>query len=153
MPHLKIDYRLHSSPGWVQLSKPARALWVSAASWAARFSLDGWIPAAALRPLEGTRKQAAEQVAVGWWEEVEGGWRVVESGLWEFSADRKTIAQHLRDRVIERDGLVCGLCGDDVEEGDMHIDHVRPVSKGGKNELGNLQVAHARCNLRKGNRA
>lgn len=58
----------------------------------------------------------------------------------------------LRRQVIERDGFVCGLCLEPVEADDIHIDHIRPRSLGGGDDLANLQVAHRACNLRKGNR-
>ena len=52
-----------------------------------------------------------------------------------------------------RDGDICGICGSRLSSfGDTHIDHIRPVSRGGGNELGNLRLTHARCNLRRGNR-
>jgi len=66
---------------------------------------------------------------------------------------RETISSVLRAAVIERDGYVCQLCGGDVEPDDVHLDHRRPVSHGGPTTLANLQVAHSRCNLRKGARA
>ena len=31
------------------------------------------------------------------------------------------------------------------------IDHIRPLSKGGSDQVGNLQLLHARCNRIKGN--
>lgn len=65
---------------------------------------------------------------------------------------RKPIPKSLRDYVIERDEYVCGLCGGEVEPDDVHLDHIVPVTHGGQNEAGNLQVAHSICNLRKGNR-
>jgi 5-methylcytosine-specific restriction endonuclease McrA len=34
----------------------------------------------------------------------------------------------------------------------MHIDHIYPVSRGGGDELSNLQVTHSRCNMAKGSR-
>jgi 5-methylcytosine-specific restriction endonuclease McrA len=67
-------------------------------------------------------------------------------------AKRERLNPWLRVQVIERDGYVCGLCGDDVDPDDVHIDHIMPWSRGGKHELSNLQVAHSTCNLRKGNR-
>lgn len=68
--------------------------------------------------------------------------------------DRKRLPlpRHLRLAVIERDGYVCGLCGEDVAPRDLHIDHIRPYSQGGEHRLDNLQVTHAACNLRKGAR-
>lgn len=65
---------------------------------------------------------------------------------------RPSIPQWMRQKVIERDGYSCGLCGGDVEPNDVHIDHIHPWSLGGKHEFDNLQVAHSTCNIRKGNR-
>ncbi len=66
---------------------------------------------------------------------------------------RQNVHPALREAVITRDGLVCRLCDEAVAPGDVHIDHIIPVSKGGPTRLGNLQVAHSTCNIRKGNRA
>ncbi len=64
----------------------------------------------------------------------------------------KTTAE-VRARVAERDGWICGLCGGAIEAvADLHIDHIKPLSLGGKHVEGNLQAAHAVCNLAKGNR-
>lgn len=69
------------------------------------------------------------------------------------AARRPAISQAIRAAVLARDGLVCQLCGGDVELGDVHLDHVKPFSKGGPTTVQNLQVAHSTCNIRKGNRA
>ncbi len=64
----------------------------------------------------------------------------------------KTTAD-VRARVAERDGWICGLCGNAIEAvADLHIDHIKPLSLGGKHVEGNLQATHAACNLAKGNR-
>lgn len=65
---------------------------------------------------------------------------------------RPTIPPALRQQVVDRDGYVCQLCGDDVEPADVHLDHIKPWSKGGQHTLSNLQVTHSLCNLRKGAR-
>lgn len=66
--------------------------------------------------------------------------------------DRKGLSERVRDLVITRDGYVCGLCGLEVPEDDVHMDHIVPRSLGGSDALSNLQVAHSACNMRKGNR-
>jgi hypothetical protein len=63
------------------------------------------------------------------------------------------VSAAMRQKIIERDGHVCGLCGEAIEDPrDIHIDHVRPKSRGGRARPENLQVAHAWCNRSKGNR-
>lgn len=55
-----------------------------------------------------------------------------------------------RDEVIARDGYVCGICGGGVAPDQMSIDHIVPISRGGTDDLDNLQAAHRSCNSRKG---
>lgn len=52
--------------------------------------------------------------------------------------------------VLERDGYVCYLCEKCVEPDDVHMDHVIPLSKGGRHSIDNLRVTHSKCNLAKG---
>lgn len=66
--------------------------------------------------------------------------------------ERGNLPPGLRQKVIDRDGLLCGLCGCRVELADIHIDHIHPRSLGGRDTLDNLQVAHSFCNMSKGNR-
>lgn len=54
----------------------------------------------------------------------------------------------VRQEVQARDGGRCQVCGTDV--GPMHIDHIKPWSKGGSNEAANLQLLCAKHNLSKG---
>lgn len=63
---------------------------------------------------------------------------------------RSSLSPNVRAYVMERDEMVCGLCGYFVDEKDCHIDHIHPWSLGGSDDLSNLQVSHARCNMRKG---
>lgn len=53
-----------------------------------------------------------------------------------------------RERVFNRDGRLCQICGTD--EGEMHIDHIIPRKSGGTHDLDNLRVLCKNCNLRKG---
>jgi 5-methylcytosine-specific restriction endonuclease McrA len=55
--------------------------------------------------------------------------------------------------VLERHDGLCGICGDDVDPFDYHVDHIVPLSKGGEHSYRNTQPAHPVCNLRKGAKA
>jgi 5-methylcytosine-specific restriction endonuclease McrA len=61
--------------------------------------------------------------------------------------------------LYRRDDGICGICNRPVDKGLRYphpmsatIDHVVPITKGGEHEPHNLQLAHARCNIAKGNR-
>ena len=58
------------------------------------------------------------------------------------------LSPKVRAAVFSRDGAACVYCGD--AEGPFHIDHIKPVAKGGTDALNNLCVACAKCNLSKG---
>jgi 5-methylcytosine-specific restriction endonuclease McrA len=52
--------------------------------------------------------------------------------------------------ILERDGMVCHICRDDIPTlDDLHFDHVIPIARGGEHSMGNIRPAHAECNLRK----
>ena len=51
--------------------------------------------------------------------------------------------------VFERDEGFCGICYTKVDPNDWHLDHVQPLSKGGKHSYDNVQVSHPHCNQTK----
>ncbi len=53
-----------------------------------------------------------------------------------------------RERVHRRSNGLC-FCGEPVELAEMHVDHVYPLSRGGKHCYNNVQAAHPVCNLKK----
>lgn len=63
---------------------------------------------------------------------------------------KKRIPTNIRRQVIERDGLRCVYCDEDLSDAEVHLDHVVPESKGGPTTVGNLQVTCRRCNTSKG---
>jgi len=63
---------------------------------------------------------------------------------------KERIPSNLRRRVIERDGLHCVYCDDDLSNSEVHLDHVIPESRGGETSYNNLQVTCRKCNLAKG---
>jgi hypothetical protein len=67
------------------------------------------------------------------------------------SRRRKTnIPRGMRHEVFKRDGYRCVECGASKYDGaTLHVDHKIPVSKGGTDELSNLQTLCSECNLNK----
>lgn len=68
---------------------------------------------------------------------------------------RIKIPSRVRYKVIERDGRKCCICGRSPitdKSVELHVDHKVPVSKGGTNNLKNLQTLCSECNLGKSNR-
>jgi 5-methylcytosine-specific restriction endonuclease McrA len=54
-----------------------------------------------------------------------------------------------RSKVFRRDAGICGICREAVDPLDWHLDHVRPLARGGEHSYANTQVAHPSCNHRK----
>lgn len=64
---------------------------------------------------------------------------------------RRLMSDSLRYDVMHRDGFRCQICGATAADGlKLHVDHIIPVSKGGKTELSNLRTLCERCNMGKG---
>jgi len=68
--------------------------------------------------------------------------------------ERNRMSESLRYQVLSRDNSRCTRCGATPQTHgvSLHVDHIVPVSKGGKTEIGNLQTLCAPCNLGKSNR-
>lgn len=54
------------------------------------------------------------------------------------------------NKLIERDGNACIICGRTLDDSEMVIDHIVPVALGGNSEIDNLQLLCYSCNVRKG---
>ena len=66
---------------------------------------------------------------------------------------RRLISGKKRHAVFARDNYRCQICGATVDDGaKLHVDHILPVSKGGTNDITNLQILCEKCNLGKHNR-
>jgi 5-methylcytosine-specific restriction endonuclease McrA len=87
------------------------------------------------------------------------------------SLNHRPVRTEVLSFLLARDGCRCVWCGEyfvidldamcdpwdaesDVGLGEkVAIDHIQPISKGGDPwDLGNLQVLHLACNIRKGNK-
>ncbi len=66
--------------------------------------------------------------------------------------EMEPVPDTIRYDVLKRAGGKCELCGCSAKERPLHVDHIIPRSKGGKNDMANLQALCERCNLAKGNR-
>jgi len=59
-----------------------------------------------------------------------------------------------RREIVERDSdengqPICQICGYPVSYENLHIDHIVPIHKGGKDVKENVRVTHGTCNVRR----
>lgn len=66
-------------------------------------------------------------------------------------AERKTLSKKIRFEVLKRDKFTCQYCGKSAPDVVLEIDHIKPVSKGGKNDIMNLVTSCKDCNRGKSN--
>lgn len=55
-----------------------------------------------------------------------------------------------REDIVARDNSVCYLCGEHIDRDELHMDHVKPLSKGGDDAPWNIATTHSHCNITKG---
>lgn len=68
-------------------------------------------------------------------------------------AEHAKVTRAMRYDVLRRDGFKCVRCGRGREDGvKLHVDHIVPVSRGGKSTMDNLQTLCEDCNCGKGNK-
>lgn len=67
-------------------------------------------------------------------------------------AERKSLSQKIRFEVFKRDSFTCQYCGQKAPEVVLEVDHMNPVSKGGKNDMLNLITSCFSCNHGKSDR-
>lgn len=53
-------------------------------------------------------------------------------------------------KLFDRQSGRCVICGAKLEKAKCHLDHIMPMSLGGKNEDSNFQILCAPCNMAKG---
>ena len=61
-------------------------------------------------------------------------------------AKRKSLSKALRFEVFKRDSFRCQYCGRSAPDVILEVDHIVPVSQGGKNDLLNLVTSCRDCN-------
>ena len=65
---------------------------------------------------------------------------------------RKPLSKKKRFEVLKRDSFTCQYCGVKAPDVILHVDHIKPISKGGTNALLNLITSCRECNQGKSNR-
>lgn len=72
--------------------------------------------------------------------------------IWDYKRmGKRHIPDELRERLLIEASGRCALCGRTREVDRLEIDHIVPVSKGGKDTYENLQVLCRKCNAVKSN--
>lgn len=65
---------------------------------------------------------------------------------------RKPLSSRIRFEVFKRDSFTCQYCGQQAPDIVLHVDHIKPVSKGGTNSTLNLITSCRDCNGGKSNK-
>lgn len=64
--------------------------------------------------------------------------------------ERSKMSENLRYDILKRDNFKFQICGAIAKDGaKLQVDHIIPVSKGGKIEKSNLRTLCSRCNIEK----
>lgn len=66
-----------------------------------------------------------------------------------YSRGRKSIPQIVKAKVFARCDFKCVYCS---SEDNLQIDHIIPITKGGGDEIENLQILCKTCNVKKSNK-
>jgi ATP adenylyltransferase len=73
-----------------------------------------------------------------------------QGNLWRHRAQNyEPLRGSLRWQIIVRAGGRCEACGTSAKERGLHVDHIFPRSKGGTNDVDNLQALCSLCNIQK----
>lgn len=64
--------------------------------------------------------------------------------------ERKQLGKKIRFEVFKRDSFTCQYCGKMAPDIILEVDHIIPVTEGGKNEILNLVTSCFDCNRGKG---
>lgn len=136
--HGKFPVSLWSDPEWCALSIEATLVGVFLVS----FKNNGPWPAARISRVFGIDRESVE---VG----LDGLRNSKFSEYVQTEPRRKRMSAKISRTVFARDGRMCVHCGTSER---LTVDHIWPVSKGGADDLDNLQTLCHSCNSKKGAR-
>lgn len=64
--------------------------------------------------------------------------------------ERALLTSSMRYDVLKRDNFQCQICGHSKDDGvKLHVDHIKPIAKGGKTQMSNLRTLCEDCNIGK----
>lgn len=96
-------------------------------------------------------------IDIGWWKRVSGGYLVPPNKYFQYIRTSPNKLKQMRYRfravrkyaityLTEKFGYQCVYCGETYR---LEVDHIKPLSKGGSNDLENLQLLCGHCNRKK----
>lgn len=81
---------------------------------------------------------------------------IYETEIWKLGSqtlERNKMTANLKKFILERDDYTCQACGASLHNDfnlKLEVDHIVPISKGGKTDPSNLQTLCRKCNRSKG---
>lgn len=158
MTWVRLDDDFYNHPKVILAGPLGIAMQVAGLCYCSKHNSQGFVPAdvvPSLLDLSRVSLSCDEVVNMlldsGLWQKTSGGYAI------DLSFCRITFGDSVRQvwnairkwagpLVIKRDGAICKKCG---STDDLTIDHIVPVSRGGTNDMGNLQVLCRSCNSKK----
>jgi RNA-directed DNA polymerase len=71
-------------------------------------------------------------------------------GYWSQRLKKIPTISNTTFKLLKKQKGKCALCREEFRHGDtMEIDHIRPLSTGGKKTTGNIQLVHRHCHHKK----
>lgn len=71
--------------------------------------------------------------------------------VWKENTESRVTTKQINE-LIKNSNNICFWCDQEIPNNKMHIDHIYPLSKGGKDEINNLVVSCESCNKHKANK-
>jgi len=68
---------------------------------------------------------------------------------WIGKSDDHRAPGSVRERIMDREGNRCHLCGCEIDGKKWDLDHVKALINGGENRESNLKPAHRKCHIAK----
>lgn len=94
------------------------------------------------------------RLVISWKTELQDSLQKDTTKIIESYKERKKMTAGLRYDILHRDNFKCQICGRTAQEDNvkLHVDHIIPISKGGKTVPENLRTLCQDCNLGKGSK-